>query len=404
MASPAGEAAADAELQQLVQVIQDTYIANLCTAAAASWLSYDIVLTFSQEVELIWRARWSLPKLLFFLVRYYTLVSLLLTLAVNTSRGVSVEFCERWLWYNGFNGTLLSAVVGEAIFLLRLYASYNRTKTILFTIIFLFLSEFVTGITTASLVVSSLSVMPRPANYPLPGCLFTPPKHINLSKMVWAVAMSVTCVYFLLILYKFARNVSLRKNSGVPGTVPIWELGRVSPLVFAFLRDSAFYFFLVFLGNLLNLVFEIIFAGRALIPMGTIWLMVIYALSACRLCLNTRDALYRTRDDPIHHWADDIELHQRVSDSRPSTGNASTSSGNLKGGSSLMLTQSGDKVSLHRGRLDLDTVDELATNRTTGARAGEGRTRDYEIDSWLVVDGRGQARRMSHIIHREELL
>ncbi|KAI9068662.1 hypothetical protein FKP32DRAFT_1672044 [Trametes sanguinea] len=349
MASPAGDAAAEAELQQLVQVIKDTYIANLCTAAAASWLSYDIVLTFSQEVELIWRARWSLPKLLFFLVRYYTLVSLLLTLAV------------------------------------------------LFTIIFLFLTEFVTGITTASLVVSSLSVMPRPANYPLTGCLFTPPKHVNLSKMVWAVAMSVTCVYFLLILYKFARNVSLRKNSRIPGTVPIWELGRVSPLVFAFLRDSAFYFFLVFLGNLLNLIFEIIFAGRALIPMGTIWLMVIYALSACRLCLNTRDALYRTQDDPIHHWADDIELHERVSESRPSTGNVSTSSGNVKGGSALMLTQSGGKVSLHRGRLEIDS--DMA-----GARADELRSPDWEIDSWLVVDGRGQARRMSHIIHREDLL
>ncbi|KAI8972452.1 hypothetical protein BD414DRAFT_500383, partial [Trametes punicea] len=288
MASPEGEAAAEAELQQLVQVVKDTYVANLCTAAAATWLTYDIVLTFSQEVDLIWRAKWSLPKFLFFLVRYYTLVSLLLTLAVNTNRDVSSEFCQRWLWYNGFNGTLLSAVIGEAIFLLRLYASYNRTKTILATIIFLFLSEFVAGITTAALVVSSLSVTPRPPNYPLPGCLFTAPKHVNLSTMVWAVAMSVTCVYFLLILYKFARNLSLRKPGESSSAVPVWELQQISPLVYSFIRDSAFYFFLVFLGNLLNLLFEIVFAGRALIPMGTVWLMVIYAISASRLCLNTR--------------------------------------------------------------------------------------------------------------------
>ncbi|KAI0654129.1 hypothetical protein C8Q70DRAFT_1058691 [Cubamyces menziesii] len=181
---------AEAQAQQLVQVISDTYVANLCTAAAATWLSYDIILTFSQEVDLVWRAKWSLPKMLFLLVRYYTLLSLLLTLAVNTNRGLSSETstlrsCQRWLWYNGFNGALLSAVVGEAIFLMRLYASYNRTKTILCTITFLFLVEFITGITTAAFVVSSLSVTPRPPDFPLPGCLFTPPKHINLSIMVW---------------------------------------------------------------------------------------------------------------------------------------------------------------------------------------------------------------------------
>ncbi|KAI0357852.1 hypothetical protein OH77DRAFT_1519174 [Trametes cingulata] len=343
-------AAAEAELLQLVQVVHDTYVANLCTAAAATWLSYDILLTFSQEVELIWS-------------------------------------CQGWLWYNGFNGTLLSAVIGEAIFLMRLYASYNRTKTILFTIIFLFMAEFVTGITTASLVVSSLSVTPRPPDFPLPGCLFTPPKHVNLSTMGGGYER----VYFLLILYKFARNVSLRKAPGSSRTVPIWELPRISPLVFSFLRDSAFYFFLVFLGNTLNLVFEIVFAGRALIPMGTIWLMVIYALSASRLCLNTRDAVYRNRLPTA--WGDDIELDDRVSG--PSElSNASMSSGNLKKGA-----ESDRDMSLHRGKLDLDVVDVLESNDGYASRLDEVRSRDYEMDSWLVVDSRGRARRMTHILH-----
>ncbi|KAI0768254.1 hypothetical protein BD413DRAFT_564638 [Trametes elegans] len=81
----------EAEIVQLVQVMHDTFVANLCTAAAAAWLSYDVLLTFSQEVALIWRARWSAPKALFLLVRYYTLVSLLLTLAVNTNHRVTSE-------------------------------------------------------------------------------------------------------------------------------------------------------------------------------------------------------------------------------------------------------------------------------------------------------------------------
>ncbi|KAI0364508.1 hypothetical protein BV20DRAFT_1125562 [Pilatotrama ljubarskyi] len=388
MASPT--AAAETELLQLVQVVHDTYVANLCTAAAATWLSYDILLTFSQEVELIWRAKWSFPKLLFFLVRYYTLVSLLLTLAVNTNHELSFTVCQGWRWYNGFNGTLLSAVVGEAIFLMRLYASYNRTKTILVTIVCLFLTEFVTGITTASLVVSSFSVTPRPADFPLPGCLFTPPKHVNLSTMVWAVAMSVTCVYFLLILYKFARNVSLRNVSGSSSTVPIWDLPRISPLVFSFLRDSAFYFFLVFLGNLLNLVFTIVFSGRALIPMGTIWLMVIYAISASRLCLNTRDSVYGNHLPA--GWGDDIELDDRISG--PSELSGTSISGILK--------RSGGDVSVQSGKLDVGMVDVLESNDGYyGSRADEVRSRDYEMESWLVVDSRGRARRMTHVIQSD---
>ncbi|KAH9937801.1 uncharacterized protein BXZ73DRAFT_100016 [Epithele typhae] len=306
MADPSASAAA--EPQQLLQAIDDTYIANICTAAASAWLSYDIVLTLPEEVSLIWKAKWNLPKLMYFCVRYYTLLSLLFTLAVNTSHTLSTEpifytrtnvdhqpSCERWKWYNGFNGTFLSAVFGEAMFVMRLYAAYEGRKTMMVIITCLFLTELSVGIVTAALVVSSLRVTPRPENFPLPGCLFTSPKYTNLSVAVWAVAMSVTCVYFILILFKFAYSLS-PQTSASSNAIAFWEMRRASPVVFLFLRDSAFYFFLVFIGNLLNLVFELIFAGRAIIPMGTVWLMVIYAVSAARLCLNTRGSLHHQQE------------------------------------------------------------------------------------------------------------
>ncbi|KAH9886205.1 hypothetical protein C8Q73DRAFT_669175 [Cubamyces lactineus] len=356
----AATAQAEAQVQQLVQVISDTYVSNLCTAAAATWLSYDIILTFSQEVDLVWRAKWSLPKLLFLLVRYYTLLSLLLTLAVNTNRGVSLESCAQLYFY------------------------------------------FSTGITTASLVVSSLSVTPRPPDFPLPGCLFTPPKHVTLSKMVWAVAMSVTCVYFLLILYKFARNISLR-NTGTSNSVPVWELQRISPVVFAFLRDSAFYFFLVFLGNLLNLIFEFVFAGRALIPMGT----------ASRLSLNTRDSVSRSRGQSEWDWhehEEDIEMYDCTSGgSQPGNSIASASSGGgdtKDAGHTVMFTKGARRSRSHRGGFDRSMAGVLESNdgcRATTARSElRSPTYDSEMDSWLVVDAHGQARRMSHIIQDQD--
>ncbi|RPD69148.1 hypothetical protein L226DRAFT_598764 [Lentinus tigrinus ALCF2SS1-7] len=305
MSSASAADAAAAELQQLVQAIQDTHVANICTVAAAAWLSYDILLTFQQEVSLIWS-------------------------------------CKRWRWYNGFNGTLTSAVFGEAMFLMRLYAAYQRSTTTILTRTTL----HQIGTVTAALVVSSFHVVPRPPNYPLPGCIFTPPDHVHLSLMVWAVAMAVTCVYFLLILYKFARNISVRKNTGPSNVVPIWELQRISPVVFSFLRDSAFYFFLsisCIVGNTMNLVFEIVFTGRAIIPMGTVWLMVIYALSASRICLNTRGSLHHRRREYEREsdWHDIIELQDRSRSSGQRT-NPVTSAPD----STLNLAKSDGKVGL----------------------------------------------------------
>ncbi|TFK89334.1 hypothetical protein K466DRAFT_597871 [Polyporus arcularius HHB13444] len=79
------------ELQQYVGVIRDIHVANLCNVAAAAWLAYDICITFPQEVSLVWRAKWSIPKVLYFLVRYYTLISLLMMLAVANSLTVPVS-------------------------------------------------------------------------------------------------------------------------------------------------------------------------------------------------------------------------------------------------------------------------------------------------------------------------
>ncbi|KAG7087663.1 hypothetical protein E1B28_013611 [Marasmius oreades] len=41
------------------------------SAAGLVMLIYDHILTFSDEVELIWRARWTTPKALFLILRYF---------------------------------------------------------------------------------------------------------------------------------------------------------------------------------------------------------------------------------------------------------------------------------------------------------------------------------------------
>ncbi|KAL0575100.1 hypothetical protein V5O48_006876, partial [Marasmius crinis-equi] len=44
----------------------------------SAMLLYDYLLTFSEEVELIWKARWTIPKVLFLIMRYCVPAALLI--------------------------------------------------------------------------------------------------------------------------------------------------------------------------------------------------------------------------------------------------------------------------------------------------------------------------------------
>ncbi|TBU24305.1 hypothetical protein BD311DRAFT_810108 [Dichomitus squalens] len=225
------------------------------------------------------------------------------------------------------NGALITVLLGEAMFLMRLYAAYKRSKLLLVIIALLYAAELAIGVATATAVATSVVAIERPASFPIPGCLFTPPKYLRLSIAAWSVAMCASCIYFLLILHKFAGTISLTRQSTSPNRVSIWELGNISPLVWSFVRDSAVYFFLVFgeplrapplfltlnaipicdsAGNLVYLLFGVMFQRRALTVMSTSWLAAVYSISASRLCLNTRESLQRqtSEDDTFEDVLD----------------------------------------------------------------------------------------------------
>ncbi|TBU36424.1 hypothetical protein BD309DRAFT_740202 [Dichomitus squalens] len=223
------------------------------------------------------------------------------------------------------NGALITVLLGEAMFLMRLYAAYKRSKLLLVIIALLYAAELaVRGViltalsavadilvytgrsATATAVATSVVAIERPSSFPIPGCLFTPPKYPRLSIAAWSVAMCASCIHFLLILHKFAGTISLTRQSTPPNRVSIWELGSISPLVWSFVRDSAVYFFLVFAGNLVYLLFGVMFQRRALTVMSTSWLAAVYSISASRLCLNTRESLQRqtSEDDTFEDVLD----------------------------------------------------------------------------------------------------
>ncbi|KAG2103756.1 uncharacterized protein F5147DRAFT_775881 [Suillus discolor] len=103
-------------------------LASYWQAAAVVVVVYDWVFTLGQEIQLIWRQRWSLMTVLYLTIRYigipFSVVNLLST-----------------IMYYAYGGTIvaLNAILG-VIMIARLHAMYQRSRTMLIFLVIIFLA------------------------------------------------------------------------------------------------------------------------------------------------------------------------------------------------------------------------------------------------------------------------
>ncbi|KAG1798445.1 uncharacterized protein HD556DRAFT_183704 [Suillus plorans] len=111
--------------------------------AAGVVVVYDWVLTFGQEIELIWRQRWSLITVLYLLIRYaglpYSVVWLLSTIPVSLTDAVST------ITNHVLSGTnvVVAAALG-VIMIARLHAMYQGSRMMLAFLVIIFLTVNIT--------------------------------------------------------------------------------------------------------------------------------------------------------------------------------------------------------------------------------------------------------------------
>ncbi|KAG2104667.1 uncharacterized protein F5147DRAFT_261994 [Suillus discolor] len=121
------------------QIISNIFY-SYWTAAAGVVVVYDWVLTLGQEIELIWRQRWSLMTVLYLIIRYigipYSVIYILeimpfvsLTDAVSTITDYAL---------NGTN-VALSVMLG-VIMIARLHAMYQGSSRMLMFLVIIFLA------------------------------------------------------------------------------------------------------------------------------------------------------------------------------------------------------------------------------------------------------------------------
>ncbi|KAJ6594698.1 hypothetical protein B0H19DRAFT_1096499 [Mycena capillaripes] len=259
---------ADASIVRFLHVVNvaQTYIA--CTTSILVW---DWLSCLPQEWRYIWkRAGWSPIKVLYCLVRYYTLLVLIVT-DVWFFAGWSESSCARYVRILPGIAVLIDLSI-ELVLALRIYALYGCSKKI-----GAFLVVFIAGFLAVMIAVPILAFdYTRLPSWPGP-CIVTGKSSIAGPKFIiafYASPMAFDIVMTAMTVYKVMDHN---------------RRGGSSSLMNRMVRDGLFYFFAITSLNLMNVIFfiqpnELIQAINA--PMS----IQISSVLCCRLILNLRTA------------------------------------------------------------------------------------------------------------------
>jgi hypothetical protein len=120
-------------------------------------VTYDWALTFGQEVELVWRQRWSLMSVLYLSVRYLGIIFTALYMLDNTPT-ISVTDAECWIIDAVCNWTYIVVVAMLCVIMIaRLHAMYQRSRKILIFLIVIFLTVNIFGVVGAVMTTTHAS-------------------------------------------------------------------------------------------------------------------------------------------------------------------------------------------------------------------------------------------------------
>jgi len=269
----------------LVPFIREIQHARYSTLAASTIIVYDHVISLDQEIELVWKAPWTMGKVLFFLNRYYPLCIVVFNQYTLFSSILTDELCTNWLRWQGWTG-LATCMVAEVILQLRLYALYFLDKKVL---LFMVVSFLATSAGSAAIMGNVLSKVTARAHV-IPGLPFCVP--IDLPDYVYTFWIPILANESLLCgmaLFRGFQAFRYRQN--------VFQSGR--HLVTLLLRDSIIYFLIIFVTYLTNLlIWSTGKIGLIEIPAG--FTVAMSCVMGNRLILNVR-SLKREMEQSIEH-------------------------------------------------------------------------------------------------------
>ncbi|KAG1806237.1 hypothetical protein EV424DRAFT_250707 [Suillus variegatus] len=271
-----------AEFQQLEQYeVYDTIVRRLGVSAAVLYI-WDFVLTFHDEVNILWGTKWTTSRILFFISMSIQILSML---------------CHAFTNFDIIGLFLVLNI--EIILLQRLFALYDYKRVIVIPMVVLFIIYVCStvGIAIAMSVYSQANEFVR-----FGVCEETIPS--------WFIPTPIMAFDFVIMV--LAGFKSMQHYIHVPNKN--WSGAR---LMKTLARDSFVYFACNFF-NYLAITFVFHLAPPEFFQLGASWTIVIPPIAANHLLINMEQSRFRdtnsttdSRTNVESESSKDIELTQR---------------------------------------------------------------------------------------------
>ncbi|KAJ3572644.1 hypothetical protein NP233_g2950 [Leucocoprinus birnbaumii] len=248
-----------------VEAVHVAYAVRICQLIPTVVTLYDHLLTFDQEIELVWKKPRTLAKVLFLWNRYFGTI-FLLTNAIMFS--VPPTHDHAW-------GTAIIVWSMQSTVLFCTCAMYPHSSYIRVAALFSFICEVASM--AAILIVAFVAFEAKDAGY-----VFCIPNHIpRFFYAFWIPVIALDCIYFALALRVLVRR---REHGALNFTS--------SPSVLETLaRDSLMYFFVTLLTYVANAVVWIVLPARW-VGLPQAFSMAGTSIMGVKLAFNLRGVYY----------------------------------------------------------------------------------------------------------------
>ncbi|KAH7925224.1 hypothetical protein BV22DRAFT_1129157 [Leucogyrophana mollusca] len=249
-----------------VNIIWNTRISQHALQSSGSSAINPAVITLDQEVEYIWSTKWSIPAILFLILRY-----------VGDGLAILSVIGQVFLILEGWPETVLVWIM-QITLQMRIYALYNRSRRVLIFMTLTFLGEVIAMSTILALANSRTIVV----NDPLPDVKICAVDNLpNFLFSLWMPIIIFEGLLCMFALWAGVKQLVLRsKLEGFRG-------GRA---VDALVKGNVFYFLCLLIPCTLNVVVWAT-VGDSYVDMTQGYGFATAIVVGCRLVISLRRAL-----------------------------------------------------------------------------------------------------------------
>ncbi|KAI0746632.1 hypothetical protein C8Q80DRAFT_1354782 [Daedaleopsis nitida] len=259
---------------QLAVTADHLMAAKMFSLASCVMLFYDIAITFGDEVERIWKQRFTGATVLWFLNRYLSPLGYIVIIVSFHDPSWSKATCQHYILYPEILKIFTATAVGF-IFILRLYSIYSKSTGVLYSFTGLLIFELAVKIWAFTDGV----MLELPPGFV--GCILTgkssPGDRIIYT---WVAELVFDSAVFFATLY---RTIQLYRRT---------IIGEALSLITVIMRDGIMYFAAIFVSNLVTVLIFVV-TQPDLKVINASFSTLITSLMVSRLMLNLRGEVLR---------------------------------------------------------------------------------------------------------------